>query len=454
MGRFLHLPLPWALAVLALVARPATAPAQEKNAERGAQVDWVGDWEEAFRQAREGDRPVMLCINSKDGEGANERAAGEIYRDAAFTALSRKFVMMVISTRQHRLTGGVCPRFGKVTCEEHLGCWKALRSRHGDVFFVAGSNGDMISPQHAWFRTDGTLIRRKEYELTKEELLKRMRAVLAEADQPLPKGDAGIPAADAPLSERDRAELERVSGSDDREERRAAAGNLLATGKVAAAEALVTLMRETRKKPLRCDILRALGRARTLSARSYVEDALGDKEPLVRSFAAVALEQLGQPESVDPLLKRVRKERDTDARRNMVLALGVCGGGAADKEAAKQLLKGLHSDKQNEVRKYCALAMRGYEGKGASLVLKKLEQAALKVKDRNVRGAIVYTLAFIGNPRTTAPVLEKVLAKQRDDLGRIFVQVAIDKVKGGDGNFGPASRWLYRETRNDPARSN
>mgnify|MGYP001812955602 CR=1 FL=1 len=104
------------------------------------------------------------------------------------------------------------------------------------------------------------------------------------------------------------------------------------------------------------------------------------------------------------------------------------------------------------MKKFCALSLRHYEGKGAELVVPKLEKAVLKLKDRTIRGAVVYTLAFIGNPRTTVPVLQQVLEKQRDDRGRTYVRTAIAMVKGTGGNFGRSTWWLFREHREDPAR--
>ncbi len=438
------MPLSRALTLLFL----ATLAAGEES-----QIEWVSTWERAFEIAKEQNRPVMLCINSKDKESANERAARETYHDAEFVAESRKFVMLVLSTLTHRASG-VCPRFGIVTCEEHLACWKALATAHGEQFTSPAAKGEMISPQHAWFRPDGTLLRRREYEMTKTELLDAMRSVLAELS-----GGAGagteVPGAptgrDAPLSDKDLAEIERARTAADPESRAAALGNVLSTGKLAAVAALVELLHKG-KMDLRCAILRAFGKAGALDARFAVEDALKDKEELVRSFAAVALELMGQKESLEPLEKRVKIEKDTTARKNMVRAIGRCGGGVPDEGAAKLLLKSMDADKQASVRKHSAIALRAYEGPGAALVLKPLEQTVVKTKDPEIRGAIVYTLAYIGNSATTVPVLQEVMAKLNDDMSRAFLQTAINICKGRGGDFGRAAWWLFAEDRNDPAR--
>src|SRR5512134_3106599 len=98
-------------------------------------------------------------------------------------------------------------------------------------------------------------------------------------------------------------------------------------------------------------------------------------------------------ESIEPLLKRLKKESDPTARKNACRAAGACGGPVAHEEAAVALLKAVNGDKQNMSRKHAALALRAYSGeKAAPLVRTKLEQAALKTKDRVVRGGIVFTL--------------------------------------------------------------
>ncbi|MGH7163865.1 MAG: HEAT repeat domain-containing protein [Planctomycetota bacterium] len=426
----------------ALLGLVALAAAEEK------QVDWAADWESAFRTARETNQPVMVCINSKDGEVANERAATETYRDPEFVALSREFVMIVVGARTHE-EEGACPRFGGVTCAQHLDCYKELRNRHGDQFFLPGTSGEMISPQHAWFKPDGTLLRRKEYELAKAELLDRMRKVLEECRGAAGGAPGAAEGAAAPLSERDLAELRRAQEGDT-ESRRAALGNVLATGKTAAVQAVVELLHKGPER-VKCDALRALGRARSLAARPAVEQSLKDRSAEVRSFAAVALEDMGQKESVEPLLKRAKTEGDTTARKNVYRALGACGGGAADKEAAKALLKGL-SDKQLAAAKHAALAMRAYEGPASALVVKPLEQAAAREKSPELRAALVYTLAHIGSEETTLPVFEKLLQDGVDEMRRAFLRTAISVLKGDGGDFGPASRWLYAEDRDDPAR--
>jgi HEAT repeat protein len=403
------------------------------------QVDWVGDWKEAFKQAKETGKPVMVCINSKDGEQANERAAQETYRDPWFVPMSRRFVMIVVSVREHAAEGA-CPRFGKVTCQEHLACWKELRVEHGDEFLLPDTTDEMISPQHAWFQPDGKLLQRKEYELFRDQLLQRMRAVLA-------AGGASTNAG-APLDEHDRAKLERARRGD-KEARWLALGHLFASEKTAVHSALANLLKGTTDTVPRCELLRAFGRAKALDMRPAVEKLLKNKDAEVRSFAAVCLEEMASADAVAALVKRAKTEDDTTVRKNLYRALGACGGPAANKTAAKALLRAVADDKQKMVCKHAALALRHYEGAGA-LVRKKLEQLLMRVKDQDVRHAIAYALAYVGDGKTSVRVLEKLLEKTHEDWKQKFVQSAIAKLQGAKAPV--YASWLFWDDRDDPAR--
>jgi len=430
-----------ALALLLAVRARAAEP----------QIDWALGWDAAFTEAKASHRPVMVCINSKDGEQANETTALTVYRDPLFVAASRRFVMVLVSTREHA-GSGPCPRFGKVTCAQHLDCWRDLNANHGE-FVLPGTAGEMISPQHAWFAPDGKLLRRKEYFLGRQELMRLMRRALAET------GGGGTSAeAAAALSDADRSELARLASASDKETRTAALGNLLATGKTAANEALLGIVGTTKDPTLKGEIIRALASAQATGVRPVAEKLLSDADPGVRSFAAVALEDLGDAESVPVLAKRARAEDDTLARKNMYRALGACGGASGDKTAAKALLDAALGDKQKLVCRHAALALRAYEGEGAASVRKKVEHAAASTKDPDVRRALVYALAYVGERKTTVAILQKILADEREEWVRAFVRGAIAKLEGpapegGEDKFGDAAAWLFSEDRQDPARS-
>ncbi len=421
------------------------------------QIEWVGDWDAAFKLAKKSGKPVMVCINSKDGESANETTATTIYRHPLFVALTRKFVMVLISTREHSATGP-CPRFGGVTCDQHLDCWKSLSAHHGDVFNTPGTNGAQISPQHAWFSPDGALLRRKEYFLSQKDLTTRMRAVLAETKKARKAGgDDGTRMAGKsdPLDGKDTAALERLKNASDKEARTAALGTLLGADKTAVYVALLELLRTTKNKGLKRDLLRVLAREKTPDIRGAAEEHLTNKDAETRSSAAVALEYLAEKESVPALLKRVKKERDAVARKNVCRALGACAGPIADKAAAKALLRAMASDKDPVVAKHAGLALHHFAGEGSKLVLKRLERSLLKTKNEDVVRAIVYTLAFVGNTESTVKALHKLDEETAEEWNKRHIHAAIAKLKATpeeQKKFAKYGDWLYWEDREDPAR--
>ena len=159
---------------------------------------------------------------------------------------------------------------------------------------------------------------------------------------------------------------------------------------------------------------------------------------------------MASADAVAALVKRAKTEDDTTVRKNLYRALGACGGPAANKTAAKALLKAVADDKQKMVCKHAALALRHYEGTGSRIVRKKLEHLAMRVKDQDVRHAIAYALAYVGNQKTTVRVLEKMLEKTHEEWRQKFVQGAIRKLQGEEGPF--SASWLFWDDRDDPAR--
>ncbi len=420
---------------IVLLILTGTAFAADKR-----QVEWVESLEKAFLQARDTGHPVMVCINAKEGESANERAAKRIYKDASFVKLSRQFVMVVISVKDHG-SGSPCARFGNITCGDHTHAYIELKQRYRKQFVIPGTDGEMISPQHAWFEPDGTLLLRREYELTKGDLMKRMLLILKEV---------GRTAAATTAAGKRRLLLERAR-SDHQGLRRAALDNLLAERQAGVVAQLLDRAPNARQDVL-CDLLRAFGRARVLEARTLAEDALTHEEPHVRSFAAVALERLAQESSIPLLLKRAKSERDPTARKNVYRALGACGGVAGDRKAAQRLLKGM-KDRDRIVAKHAVLAMAHYNDDAAKALRKRLEKAAAhgKTTDFMMR-AVVYSLGHVGNDSTSVKALRKALQQVSDRSLRKQIRTSLDLLTGRIDGSSELPDAIFWEDRNDDAR--
>lgn len=116
-------------------------------------LTWQRTWDDALAVARETGKPILVCINM-DGEIASEHYAGIRYRQPEIAALYEPYVLVIASVyrhtpRDHDDAGRriPCPRFGGVTCGEHIAIEPGLFERFCD--------GQRIAPRHIMVELDG-----------------------------------------------------------------------------------------------------------------------------------------------------------------------------------------------------------------------------------------------------------------------------------------------------------
>jgi tetratricopeptide (TPR) repeat protein len=83
-------------------------------------------YEDAQRVSEETGKPILVCVNM-DGEIASEHYAGVRYRQPEIARLYEPYVCVIASTYRHNPRDYdeegrriLCPRFGSVTCGEHI----------------------------------------------------------------------------------------------------------------------------------------------------------------------------------------------------------------------------------------------------------------------------------------------------------------------------------------------
>ncbi len=115
-------------------------------------ITWQRSYEDALAVSRETGKPILVCVNM-DGEIASEHYAGVRYRQPEIAALYEPYVCVIASVyrhtpRDHDLHGEriPCPRFGRVTCGEHIGIEPGLFER----FF----EGQRVAPRHIGVELD------------------------------------------------------------------------------------------------------------------------------------------------------------------------------------------------------------------------------------------------------------------------------------------------------------
>jgi len=111
-------------------------------------------WDDALAVAKETQKAILICI-SMDGEIASEHYAGKRYRDPEITALYEPYVCVIASVYRHTPrdyddAGNrvLCPRFGSVTCGEHIAIEPIVYAKYLDEVRIA--------PRHIMVELDGS----------------------------------------------------------------------------------------------------------------------------------------------------------------------------------------------------------------------------------------------------------------------------------------------------------
>ena len=109
-------------------------------------ITWQRSFEDARAVSEETQKPILVCVNM-DGEIASEHYAGIRYRDPDIAKLYEPYVCVIASVyrhnpRDHDEEGRriLCPRFGSVTCGEHIWIEPGLFEQ----FF----EGQRVAPRH------------------------------------------------------------------------------------------------------------------------------------------------------------------------------------------------------------------------------------------------------------------------------------------------------------------
>ncbi len=110
-------------------------------------------WEDAIAVAKETGKPILICINM-DGEIASEHWAGKRYRQPEVAELYSQYVTVIASVYRHTPRDYdddgkriLCPRFGSVTCGEHIAIEPTIYEKFCD--------GQRVAPRHIAVDVEG-----------------------------------------------------------------------------------------------------------------------------------------------------------------------------------------------------------------------------------------------------------------------------------------------------------
>ncbi len=115
-------------------------------------ITWQRTWDDALRVSKATGKPILICVNM-DGEIASEHYAGIRYRRPETAKLYEPYVCVCASVYRHtprdydeegqRIP---CPRFGGVTCGEHIAIEPLLFDKYFD--------GQRVAPRHIMVELD------------------------------------------------------------------------------------------------------------------------------------------------------------------------------------------------------------------------------------------------------------------------------------------------------------
>jgi hypothetical protein len=117
-------------------------------------IPWQRSFDDAIKVSKATGAPILVCVNM-DGEIASEHFAGVRYRDPKTAKALEGYVCIVASVYRHMPRDYdeqgrrvLCPRFGTVTCGEHIAAETELYAKYFD--------GMRISPRHIALELDGS----------------------------------------------------------------------------------------------------------------------------------------------------------------------------------------------------------------------------------------------------------------------------------------------------------
>ncbi|MCB9891746.1 MAG: hypothetical protein H6833_08875 [Planctomycetes bacterium] len=156
-------------------------------------ITWERTWEDAVAVSRETNKAILVCINM-DGEIASEHYAGVRYRMPEITKLYEPYVCVIASVyrhtpRDHDDEGHriPCPRFGTVTCGEHIAIEPLLYEK-----FMEGRR---IAPRHIMVELDGAETYDVFYALDTDSVFRAIREGIEKREiqeKPIVRGDRPI----------------------------------------------------------------------------------------------------------------------------------------------------------------------------------------------------------------------------------------------------------------------
>ena len=395
------------VAVLALLC--CVAPA--RGEEDAPKIQWAKDVPSAFMQAIKQKKVVLLCLGAPDlivdGEvqgTLSKLVRDRLYKNSLVVEASRKFVCVLLTKDYEKL----------------------MREQFGMKPPIAVPQHVFAHPRHV--KGERPLYTRQFWQFQSEEqgakaFIGHMKTALRrfEVKEAMPKLPKDTPEARAAWIPK----VARLVRDGNPEYRAEALDQLRKRDRdgdcVKALVPLIDTFAAANDKQRLLDVLRY---AITPDAVDVIHPLLDHDDRGLRGTAAVTLEYIGAKASVDPLLARIKREKDDGVANHLYRAVGRCGAG--DDSVRKKLLRKAAPAKGEDFPRFGAVIGLAYfagdakAARGLERNLTKLGlpfQTGSKAKEF-LRALTVWALSEIRDPKSGAYVQKKLLDKLAKDPPR------------------------------------
>lgn len=276
--------------------------------EKPCLVPWQRTWADAVDLSQQTKKAILVCVNM-DGEIASEHWAGIRYRTPEIAELFDQYVCVIASTFRHNPSDYdsngnrvPCPRFGTVTCGEHIWMEPTVFGKFLDETRVA--------PRHIMVELDGTETYDLFYANDIKTIVQTVTQGIAEREikpEEPPKGDRTLAELVASPNAVDRARIEANWQDGDRQTRL----EILSAAEATGAKAPVDLLRKAAfgfDGELSSQALDLLAQSGDDKAVGLINDLLhGPMEPQRREQLLTSLERLSEQVPVAKRLATVHR---------------------------------------------------------------------------------------------------------------------------------------------------
>ena len=305
------------------------------------------NWDDALAVSRETGKAILICVNM-DGEIASEHYAGIRYRQPDIAKLYEPYVTVIASVYRHNprdydSDGNriLCPRFGSVTCGEHIWIEPILFERYFENVRVA--------PRHVMVELDGNETYDVYYAFDTESVFKQIEEGITNRDAPPPvvRGDRTLVEKVASRHVKDRDTVERAYKGGDK------------------------ATRET--------LLKAALENVDAAPDDLLRLAIYGFDPDMAKLARDALANSDSNGAIELINEALRVPLDESEREKMIVALSRLGKNSERAHTLSIVHRGLGTkSKQINESSWTTQAGASYSAPGVDIVTTRLETAAVE----------------------------------------------------------------------------